>query len=42
MAALLADAHFWIALALVVFLLVLWRAGIHTTVGRTLDDAGAR
>jgi F-type H+-transporting ATPase subunit b len=42
MAALLSDAHFWIAVALAVFLVVLWRAGIHTMVGRTLDDAGAR
>ncbi|HEY5071707.1 MAG TPA: ATP F0F1 synthase subunit B [Caulobacteraceae bacterium] len=36
------DAHFWIALALVVFIILLWRAKVPRMVTRALDDAGAR
>jgi F-type H+-transporting ATPase subunit b len=36
------DAHFWIALALVVFLAVLWRARVPGMMTKALDDAGAR
>jgi len=36
------DAHFWIAIALVVFLAILWRAKAPGMVGKALDDAGAR
>ena len=36
------DAHFWIAIALVVFLAILWRARVPGMVGKALDDAGAR
>jgi F-type H+-transporting ATPase subunit b len=36
------DAHFWIALALIVFLAGLWRAKVPGMVAKALDDAGAR
>jgi len=36
------DAHFWIFIALLVFLVILWRAGAHSTVAKALDDAGAK
>jgi F-type H+-transporting ATPase subunit b len=36
------DAHFWIFLALVAVLVVLWRAGVHGMAGKALDDAGAK
>ncbi len=36
------DAHFWIMIALVVFIIVLWRANAHSIAVKALDDAGAR
>jgi F-type H+-transporting ATPase subunit b len=37
-----ADAHFWIFLALLVLIGVLWRARVHHMAVGALDDAGAR
>ena len=36
------DAHFWIMIALVVFILVLWRANAPSMAVKALDDAGAK
>jgi F-type H+-transporting ATPase subunit b len=36
------DAHFWVMIALVAFILVLWRANAHSMAAKALDDAGAR
>ena len=36
------DAHFWIMIALVVFIAVLWRANVHSLAAKALDDAGAK
>jgi F-type H+-transporting ATPase subunit b len=36
------DAHFWIFIALVVLLAVLWRAKVHHLAVGALDDAGAK
>lgn len=36
------DAEFWILIALVVFVAVLWRAKAHTLATKALDDAGAK
>ncbi len=40
--ALLLDSHFWVALALLVFLGVLVAAGVHRLVWKTLGDMGAK
>lgn len=37
-----ADAHFWIFIALIVFALILWRAGAPGMAMKALDDAGAK
>jgi F-type H+-transporting ATPase subunit b len=37
-----ADAHFWITLALVVFIIVLWRAKAPGMAAKALDAAAAR
>ncbi len=39
---LLQDAHFWIAVALVVFGIILWRAKIPAMAMKALDDVGAK
>jgi len=39
---LLLDAHFWVGVALVVFLLVLVRVGVHKLAWNALGDAGAK
>lgn len=39
---LLLDAHFWVGVALVVFLLILVRVGVHKLAWNTLGDAGAK
>ena len=39
---LLQDAHFWIAIALAVFVVILWRAKIPSIAAKALDDAGAK
>ncbi|HEY9216809.1 MAG TPA: ATP F0F1 synthase subunit B [Phenylobacterium sp.] len=39
---LLLDAHFWVGVALVIFLLILVRVGIHKTAWSALGDAGAK
>ncbi len=39
---LLQDAHFWIAIALAVFVVILWRAKIPSMAAKALDDAGAK
>ena len=36
------DAHFWVAIALVVFVLILWRAKVPGMVTGALDAAGER
>lgn len=36
------DAHFWVFIALLVFLAVLWRAKAPQLVGQALDDVGHR
>jgi F-type H+-transporting ATPase subunit b len=36
------DAHFWIMIALVVFIIILWRANAHSVAAKALDDAGAK
>jgi len=36
------DSHFWITIALVVFLIVLWRAKVPGMMTKALDDVGAR
>ena len=36
------DAHFWVFLALIVFLAVLWRAKVPGMAAKALDDAGAK
>ncbi|HEV2364322.1 MAG TPA: ATP F0F1 synthase subunit B [Caulobacteraceae bacterium] len=36
------DAHFWVTIALVVFLVLLWRAKAPAAVGKALDAAGAQ
>ncbi len=36
------DAHFWVFIALLVFVAILWRARAHTLVGQALDDVGHR
>ena len=36
------DAHFWIFLALVVVIVILWRAKVHNLATKSLDDAGAK
>lgn len=36
------DAEFWILIALVVFVVVLWRAKAHTLATKALDDAGTK
>ncbi|MEO7026327.1 MAG: ATP F0F1 synthase subunit B [Caulobacteraceae bacterium] len=36
------DAHFWVFLALVAFLAILWRAKVPQLVGQALDDVGKR
>jgi F-type H+-transporting ATPase subunit b len=37
-----ADAHFWIAIALVVFLVVLWRAKVPGLAAKALDEAALK
>jgi F-type H+-transporting ATPase subunit b len=37
-----ADAHFWIFIALLVLIAVLWRAKAPAMLTRTLDEAGAK
>ena len=39
---LLMDAHFWVGVAFVVFLVVLVMVGVHKLVWKTLGDAGAK
>lgn len=39
---LLLDAHFWVGVALVVFLLILVRVGVHKLAWNALGDAGAK
>jgi F-type H+-transporting ATPase subunit b len=39
---LLKDEHFWVGVALVLLLAVLWKVGVHTLVWKTLGDAGAK
>ena len=36
------DAHFWIFLALIVVIVVMWRANLHSLAGKALDEAGAK
>ena len=36
------DAHFWISVALLVFLVMLWRANVHGLAGSRLDAAGVK
>jgi F-type H+-transporting ATPase subunit b len=36
------DAEFWILIALVVFIVVLWRAKVPGLAAKALDDAGAK
>jgi F-type H+-transporting ATPase subunit b len=36
------DAHFWAFIALVVFVIVLWRIEAHSTVGKALDAVGEK
>jgi F-type H+-transporting ATPase subunit b len=36
------DAHFWIFLALIVFVAILWRAKVPGMAIKALDDAGAK
>jgi len=36
------DAHFWIMIALVVFIAVLWRAKVPGLAAKALDDAAAK
>src|SRR5215469_13977465 len=36
------DAHFWVFIALLVLLVVLWRARVHTMAGKALDAAGEK
>ncbi len=36
------DAHFWIMIALVVFIAILWRANVPGMATKALDDAGAK
>ena len=36
------DAHFWIMIALVVFLVILWRAKVPGMAAKALDAAGAK
>ncbi len=36
------DAHFWIMIALVVFLVILWRASAHSLAVKALDDVGTK
>jgi F-type H+-transporting ATPase subunit b len=38
----IADAHFWITVALVVFGIVLWRVKAPAMIARALDGAGAK
>ncbi len=38
----LQDAHNWIYLGLLVFIVILWRAKVPGLLAKTLDDAGAR
>lgn len=40
--ALLLDAHFWVGVAFVVFLLILVRAGVHTLAWNALGSAGEK
>jgi F-type H+-transporting ATPase subunit b len=39
---LLLDSHFWVAIAFLVFVVVLIVAGVHKLVWKTLGDAGAK
>ena len=39
---LLLDAHFWVGVALVVFLGILVMAGVHKFAWKALGDAGAK
>ena len=39
---LLRDEHFWVGVALVVLLVILWKVGVHTLVWKTLGDAGSK
>lgn len=36
------DAHFWVFIALVVLVVVLWRANVHGMAGKALDAAGEK
>ncbi|HWD66556.1 MAG TPA: ATP F0F1 synthase subunit B [Caulobacteraceae bacterium] len=36
------DAHFWVFIALVVLVIVLWRANVHGMAGKALDAAGEK
>ncbi|MET0294324.1 MAG: ATP F0F1 synthase subunit B [Phenylobacterium sp.] len=39
---LLLDSHFWVGIALVIFLLILVRVGVHKLAWTALGDAGAK
>jgi F-type H+-transporting ATPase subunit b len=39
---LLRDEHFWVGVALVVLLVILWKVGVHTLIWKALGDAGAK
>ena len=39
---LLLDSHFWVGVALVIFLLILMRVGVHKLAWNALGDAGAK
>jgi F-type H+-transporting ATPase subunit b len=32
------DAHFWVGVALVIFLVILWRAGVHRLAAQAIDS----
>ncbi len=36
------DAHFWVSVALVIFLVILWRVKVPAMLTRTLDGVGAK
>jgi F-type H+-transporting ATPase subunit b len=38
----LLEAEFWVAVAFVIFLGVLWKLGVHKTAVKALDDRGKR
>lgn len=42
MTELLTDSHFWVGVALVVFLGILWKVGVHKMAWKALGDAGAK